>query len=65
MTAAIKNLTHGELDYNIESTLGAKQAETAVTALGIRGTCALIGGGNSPKIRRRCCTKTCCSTAGV
>ena len=45
--SAVKDLTGGELDYSIESTLGAKQAEAAVAALGIRGTCALIGGGSS------------------
>ena len=45
IVAAVKDLTHGELDYSVESTLGAKLAVEAVEALGILGTCALVGGG--------------------
>ena len=42
---AVKTITHGELDYSVESTLGAKLAVEAVEALGILGVCALTGGG--------------------
>lgn len=45
VVAAVKDLTHGELDHSIESTLGAKLAAEAVESLGILGTCALVGGG--------------------
>jgi aryl-alcohol dehydrogenase len=42
--AELKELTHGELDYSIEATNGSNLVAEAVTALGIRGTCAMVGG---------------------
>jgi aryl-alcohol dehydrogenase len=43
-TAHVKDLTHGHLDYAIESTPGANLVAEAVAALGPRGTCAMVGG---------------------
>jgi aryl-alcohol dehydrogenase len=40
----IKALTRDELDYSIEATPGANVVAEAVLALGIRGTCAMVGG---------------------
>lgn len=40
----LKALTKGRLEYSIEATNGANLVAEAVTALGIRGTCALVGG---------------------
>jgi aryl-alcohol dehydrogenase len=41
---ALKELTHGALDYSIEATDGSNLVSEAITALGIRGTCAMVGG---------------------
>jgi aryl-alcohol dehydrogenase len=40
----LKALTDGRLDYSIEATNGANLVAEAVMALGIRGTCAIVGG---------------------
>jgi aryl-alcohol dehydrogenase len=40
----LKELTHGALDYSIEATNGSNLVAEAVAALGIRGTCAIVGG---------------------
>lgn len=42
--AEIKELTGDALDYSIEATDGANLVAEAVAALGIRGTCAMVGG---------------------
>jgi aryl-alcohol dehydrogenase len=42
--AELKALTDNRLDYSIEATNGANLVTEAVTALGIRGTCAMVGG---------------------
>jgi aryl-alcohol dehydrogenase len=40
----LKELTDGRLDYSVEATDGANLVAEAVAALGIRGTCAMVGG---------------------
>lgn len=40
----IKDLTNGELDYAIEATDGSNLVAEAVEALGVLGTCAMVGG---------------------
>jgi aryl-alcohol dehydrogenase len=40
----LKELTAGRLDYSIEATAGKNLVAEAVLALGIRGTCAMVGG---------------------
>jgi aryl-alcohol dehydrogenase len=42
--AKLKDLTGDRLDYSIEATAGSNLVAEAVTALGIRGTCAMVGG---------------------
>jgi aryl-alcohol dehydrogenase len=42
--AELKELTHGGLDYCIEATDGSNLVAEAVEALGILGTCAMVGG---------------------
>jgi aryl-alcohol dehydrogenase len=42
--AELKALTEGRLDYSVEATAGSNLVSEAVTALGIRGTCAMVGG---------------------
>lgn len=42
--AQIKGLTNGELDYAIEATDGSNLVAEAVEALGVLGTCAMVGG---------------------
>ncbi|WP_375382988.1 NAD(P)-dependent alcohol dehydrogenase [uncultured Sphingomonas sp.] len=40
----IKDLTNGELDYAVEATDGSNLVAEAVEALGVLGTCAMVGG---------------------
>lgn len=40
----LKELTNGELDYAIEATDGSNLVAEAVEALGVLGTCAMVGG---------------------
>jgi len=42
--AELEALVGEHLDYSIEATDGANLVEEAVTALGFRGTCAMVGG---------------------
>jgi aryl-alcohol dehydrogenase len=42
--AHLKELTHGHLDYTVEATNGSNLVGEAITALGILGTCAMVGG---------------------
>lgn len=42
--AELKELTGGHLDYAVEATDGANLVGEAITALGPRGTCAMVGG---------------------
>jgi len=42
--AQLKELTEDKLDFSIEATNGSNLAAEAVSALGTRGTCALVGG---------------------
>lgn len=42
--ADVIQLTKGALDYSIEATDGSNLVAEAVAALGIRGTCAMVGG---------------------
>lgn len=42
--AQLKEITGGHLDYAIESTPGANLVAEALAALGVRGTCAIVGG---------------------
>ena len=42
--AELKELTKDMLDFSIESTNGANLVSEAIEALGIRGTCAMVGG---------------------
>lgn len=42
--AELKELTGDTLDYSIEATDAANLSTEAIAALGIRGTCALVGG---------------------
>ncbi|GAB2561613.1 NAD(P)-dependent alcohol dehydrogenase [Dyella jejuensis] len=46
----IKELTRHRLDYAIEATNGANLVADAVAALGMRGTCAVVGG-SSPSAK--------------
>jgi aryl-alcohol dehydrogenase len=48
--AELKELTHGTLDYSIEATNGSNLVAEAVTALGIRGTCAMVGGAKATEV---------------
>jgi len=43
-TLELKELTGGHLDYTIEATDGSNLVGEAITALGPRGTCAMVGG---------------------
>jgi aryl-alcohol dehydrogenase len=42
--AQLKEMTRDQLDYSMESTDGSNLVADAVAALGIRGTCAMVGG---------------------
>ena len=42
--AELKELTREHLDYSVEATDGSNLVSEAVEALGIRGTCAMVGG---------------------
>jgi aryl-alcohol dehydrogenase len=42
--AQLKELTGERLDYSVEATAGSNLVAEAVTALGFRGTCAMVGG---------------------
>jgi aryl-alcohol dehydrogenase len=42
--ARLKELTDDRLDYSVEATAGSNLVAEAVAALGIRGTCAMVGG---------------------
>src|SRR5207248_2741765 len=42
--AELKELTGDKLDFSIEATDGANLVSEAIEALGIRGTCAMVGG---------------------
>jgi aryl-alcohol dehydrogenase len=42
--AELKALTGDKLAYSVEATAGSNLVAEAVTALGIRGTCAMVGG---------------------
>ena len=43
-SAELKELTEDHLDFSIESTDGSNLVSEAIEALGIRGTCAMVGG---------------------
>jgi hypothetical protein len=42
--AQLKEMMRDQLDYSMESTDGPNLVAEAVAALGIRGTCAMVGG---------------------
>lgn len=42
--AELKELTGDQLDYSVEATDGSNLVDEAITALGARGTCAMVGG---------------------
>ena len=42
--AELKELTKDMLDFSVEATDGANLVAEAIEALGIRGTCAMVGG---------------------
>lgn len=46
--AELKELTGDRLDDSVEATDGSNLAGEAITALGPRGTCAMVGGGQTP-----------------
>jgi aryl-alcohol dehydrogenase len=44
IVATLKELTSDRLDYSVEATAGSNLVAEAVSALGVRGTCAMVGG---------------------
>jgi aryl-alcohol dehydrogenase len=46
----LKELTHGALDYSVEATNGSNLVTEAISALGIRGTCAMVGGAKATAV---------------